>query len=68
MQQFNIKLDANEIARLISYCNREIIYLTEESDGAPIYIKEANKKAVAKAELLREKLRDARYNNSKMKG
>lgn len=61
MQEFNIKLDANEIARLISYCNREIICLTEEAKVAPTYIKEANKKAITHAEELREKLRNARY-------
>ena len=49
MREFNIKLDANEIARLISYCNREIICLTEDSNDAPAYLKEANKKAIAKA-------------------
>lgn len=61
MKEFNVKLDANEISRLISYCNREIICLTKESDGAPVYLKEANMKSIAKAEELREKLKNARY-------
>ena len=65
MMELNIKLDANEIARLISYCNREIICLTEDSNGAPIYLQDANKKAIAKAEELREKLRNTKYNNMK---
>ena len=61
MKEFNIKLDANELARLISYCNREIICLTEESNVAPTYIKEANKKAIKQAEETITKLRNARY-------
>jgi hypothetical protein len=65
MKEFNIKLDANEIARLISYCNREIICLTEDSNGAPSYLKEANKKAIAKAEELSTKLKNAIYTERK---
>ena len=65
MKEFDIKLDANELARLISYCNREIICLTEEVKVAPTYIKEANKKAITKAEELREKLKNAIYTERK---